>query len=342
MWRKLVYPILIAVLVFFLIRKWGELADLFSVLKTGSWILIICATLFQVLYYIFFSATYQSGMRAVGIPYRLREMTPVILSQQVVNVITGGAGMMGTALLIDDARRRGFTVLRATAGWLLALVLDYFGILIGLFLGFGYVFWKQNVSGYQILATAILLSLVILIATLFLLAAFQPKILRATLRTIAWGLEHIRRLIHRSSRSIHEWIEIITEEFQKATAVIQKNPRELYRLVFYALFSHLVNLTCLQMLFFAFGQTVPLSTLIAGYAAGKLFLVISITPQGLGVVEGVMTLIFTKLGVPGAVAAVVVLAFRGMNLWLPVLVGGFMLRKVRSLHQISLSEPATI
>jgi len=39
---------------------------------------------------------------------------------------------------------------------------------------------------------------------------------------------------------------------------------------------------------------------------------------GIGVVEGIMTLVFTSLGIPAAVAATVTLAFRGLTFWLPM------------------------
>lgn len=340
MWRKLLYPVLLGVLIFFLIRKWSELTTLVSVLHSGSWLLIVAALLFQVLYYVFFAATYQMGMVAVGINYQLREMIPVILSQQVVNIVTGGAGMMGTALLIDDARRRGATsVLRGVVGYLLGLVCDYTGIMLALVLGFGYVFWSHNLPTYQIVATSILLGLIVLINLAFILAATRPHILAFILHILVKLVDFARRIFHRSAKSLSGWVETTITEFKMATEHMRKHPARVYELIFFAFFSHVVNITCLQLLFLAFGQNVPLGALIAGYAVGKLFLVISVTPQGLGVVEGAMSLVFVKLGVPTATAVVVVLAFRGINLWLPVIVGAFTLRRVRSLHHTEPVEP---
>lgn len=339
MWRKLLYPILIGVLIFFLVKNWHEFADLIKVLHSGSWLLILAAIFFQILYYVFFAATYQMGMVAVGIPYKLREMIPVILSQQVVNIVTGGAGMVGTMLLIDDARRRSAThVLRGVAGYLLGLMCDYTGIMIALVFGFGYVFWRRDLPSYQVIATSILLGVIILINLAFVLAATKPRVLASILHTLTWVIDRVRRVFHRSAKSLSEWVESVITEFKSATETMRSNPGKVRELIFFALFSHLVNITCLQLLFLAFGQPVDIGTLVAGYAVGKLFLVISITPQGLGVVEGAMTLVFAKLGIPTPTAVVVVLAFRGMNLWLPVVVGAFTLRRVRGFHNAPDSE----
>jgi len=69
---------------------------------------------------------------------------------------------------------------------------------------------------------------------------------------------------------------------------------------------------------------------VAGYAVGILFWIVSITPQGIGVVEGVMTLAFTSLGIPTAVAATVVLAFRGLTFWIPMLLGFFAVQRMHT------------
>ena len=72
-----------------------------------------------------------------------------------------------------------------------------------------------------------------------------------------------------------------------------------------------------------------LGPLTAGYAIGFVFWVVSPTPQGIGVVEGVMALVYTSLGVP-APAVLAVLTFRGLTFWLPLLIGFFLLHRVRS------------
>jgi uncharacterized membrane protein YbhN (UPF0104 family) len=61
-----------------------------------------------------------------------------------------------------------------------------------------------------------------------------------------------------------------------------------------------------------------------------LFWMVSITPQGIGMVEGAMVLVCTSLGVPAAEATAITLAFRGLSLWLPLLVGFFLLRRLRT------------
>ena len=56
---------------------------------------------------------------------------------------------------------------------------------------------------------------------------------------------------------------------------------------------------------------------IGGFSIGWLFLIVSPTPAGLGIVEGAMTLALASLHVPLEAATVITLAYRGLTFWLP-------------------------
>ncbi len=96
-----------------------------------------------------------------------------------------------------------------------------------------------------------------------------------------------------------------------------------------AIIAHLINIISLYCLFLAFHQQIEFGPLVSGYAIGILFLNISPVPQGIGVVEGVMALVYTSLGVNGFAAVFIVMAFRALNFWLPMLMGFILLRRVK-------------
>jgi hypothetical protein len=56
----------------------------------------------------------------------------------------------------------------------------------------------------------------------------------------------------------------------------------------------------------------------AGSAIAYLFLVISPTPAGIGIVEGIMPLALSSLNVPWSQAIIVTLAYRGVTFWFPL------------------------
>jgi phosphatidylglycerol lysyltransferase len=137
-------------------------------------------------------------------------------------------------------------------------------------------------------------------------------------------------LIKRPDILDEAWVEQNSAEFTEAAMAIAARPAQLLRTIGIAFAAHTVNLATLYVLFLAFHQKVHFGVLVAGYAMGILFWIVAITPQGIGVVEGMMTLVFTSLGVPIERAAVISLAFRGLTFWLPLGIGFILLRRLKS------------
>jgi len=77
----------------------------------------------------------------------------------------------------------------------------------------------------------------------------------------------------------------------------------------------------LYLLFFAAGNSFDPVTALAGYGLPVLAGKLSILPGGLGVIEGGMAALYLTLGVPGEVVVVVVLGYRLLSFWVPVLLG---------------------
>jgi uncharacterized protein (TIRG00374 family) len=73
---------------------------------------------------------------------------------------------------------------------------------------------------------------------------------------------------------------------------------------------------------------VPFSagTIIGGFAITYLFLIVSPTPSGVGIVEGVMPLALSSLGVEWSQGVVITLAYRGITFWVPLGVGAIAFR----------------
>ena len=84
---------------------------------------------------------------------------------------------------------------------------------------------------------------------------------------------------------------------------------------------HVVNLAGLAALFLAFGQRLDPAALAAGFGMSIVFFILSIVPDGIGAVEGAMALVFISLGMEPAAAIAVTIAYRVLNVWIPVALG---------------------
>jgi uncharacterized protein (TIRG00374 family) len=81
------------------------------------------------------------------------------------------------------------------------------------------------------------------------------------------------------------------------------------------------DILTLYMLFLAAHYTANPGLVLAGYGLPLLAGKLSVLPGGLGVVEGGMVALYQALGVPGGEAVVVILSYRLISFWIPVLLG---------------------
>jgi phosphatidylglycerol lysyltransferase len=312
-----------------LISQFTALEKLGATLAHGQWDWVLAAAALQLVYYLVYAWLYQAAFYAVDVQSSVIGLIPVLFSSVYLNVAAPLAGTSGNALFIDDARRRGESPARAVAGTLLVLVADFGAFLIILAAGLIVLFAWHDLQVYEAVAALLLLLLVSGLCGMLLLGVWRPDILRRILTWLQNITNRLGRKFGRPALLSETWADNNAAEFSGAALAAAAHPARLIRPLMVALLSHLVDLLSLFALFLAFYHAVSPGVLIAGYAMGILFWIVSITPQGIGVVEGMMTLVLASLGVPADKAAVISLSFRGLSFWLPFFIGFFLLHRMR-------------
>jgi len=333
--RRWVFWLLVIAFVWFLVSRFTEVEKLTKTLAQGQWQWMGIAALLQAVHFLLYAGLYESAFATVGVRVRFRDVLSLVFGALFVNVVvpTGGMGLAGPALFIDDAARRGQSPGRTAIGTLVQLVADYAAFAFVLVIGLAYLFHQRDLRVYEIAGSIILMALIVVLSGSLLLGLWHPLALGRIMlwleRTVSWLAAKARR---RSPLS-PGWAQKRTDEFSAATEAVARHRYEPLRTVGIALAAYVADLACLYALFLAFHQPVKLGPLVAGFAMGMVFWIVSITPEGIGVVEGVMTLVYTSLGVPAEAAALVSLSFRGLTFYIPVVIGFFLLRRMKSFRR---------
>ncbi len=328
--RRWIFWILIIAFLWVVISRFSEIKKLAETLMGGQWQWVAVAALTQVVFYITYTAIYHSAFQTVGVKSRLSELLPVTFGSIFLNVAAPSGGASGAALFVDDASRRGQSGARAAVGTLLVMIADFSAFLVLLVAGMVYLFTHHTLKIYESAAAAILLLIIGSLTGFLLLGLWRPQWLHKILAWVRGVANRLAHFIKRPDFLEEAWVERNTAEFTEAAMAIAAQPAMLLQTLGIALISHLVNLTSLYFVFLAFQQRVHFGVLVAGYAMGILFWIVAITPQGIGVVEGMMTLVFASLGVPIERATVIALAFRGLSFWLPLATGFILLRRLKT------------
>ncbi|MEN6371824.1 MAG: lysylphosphatidylglycerol synthase transmembrane domain-containing protein [Armatimonadota bacterium] len=332
--RRWIFWLLIIAFIWLLVSRFTEVEKLVRTLALGQWQWIGAAALLQGAYYLIVTWHYQTAFSAVELPRCFWHLLPVVFVALFLNVVvpTGGMGVAGPALFVDDAERQGLPPGRAVAATLLALVTDYAAFTLVLIVGLVYLFFEHDLSTYVIVGSIILMLLSTGLTILLLLGLWEPAFLARLLIWFQRAIDHLATRLHRHSPLTADWSQKLSGEFETAAAAIERNLSKCLGTFCISLGSYAVDIVSLYVLFVAFRQPIGFGALVAGFAVGIVFWIVSITPEGIGVVEGVMTLVYTSLGIPAEASTLVALSFRGLTFWLPLGIGFLMVHRIRSLE----------
>ncbi|MEG0504291.1 MAG: lysylphosphatidylglycerol synthase transmembrane domain-containing protein, partial [Raoultibacter sp.] len=125
------------------------------------------------------------------------------------------------------------------------------------------------------------------------------------------------------------WIEGAVESFGDAAALIVQNPKTTAKVFGCSILASTCELACFCLVGIAFDVYIP-QALICGYVVATLFAMISITPQGVGVVEAALLVLFSSYGINGAAGMAIALVYRGLVFWMPFLIGAILIQRTKT------------
>jgi len=92
-------------------------------------------------------------------------------------------------------------------------------------------------------------------------------------------------------------------------------------IVFWGTLNWLLDCACFAMMFVAIDAPIPWKGLLLAYGAGQLAATLPVTPGGLGVVEGSITVALVAFGGAEASTAYAVLLYRVISFWMILVIG---------------------
>jgi uncharacterized protein (TIRG00374 family) len=256
----------------------------------------------------------------------ITKITLMSAAANFVNVIAPSAGMGGMAVFISNAKNDGQSTGKATVVSVLFVFIDYIAFLIVLTSGLIILSRRNNLSPSELAASAVILAIA---ATLGFLLYLGSRSAESLGNALAWMARLVNRIvkpfIHRdylSEARAHEFASEMATDLKS----LPGRSRSLLKPLLYAFSSKVLMMGVLMASFLSFQVPFTAGTIIGGFSIAYLFLIVSPTPSGIGIVEGIMPLALTSLRVPWSEAVIITLAYRGVTFWFPLGVGAVALR----------------
>jgi phosphatidylglycerol lysyltransferase len=314
----------------------GPMHHMADALASGRAEWLIAAAFFQILYYTLYGVLYWSAFRAVEVDSRSLKLIPLVLGSLAVSVAAPGGTAVGATLFINDAVKRGQSPVRAAAGTMLVVIAELSGVALLTLIAIRSLFTQGMLKPYQITCAGILLLIILLLAAIITVGIWRPEVVERLTSLAARITNWFFRLLRRHEPLRPGWSDEVSEEIIASAVALRQRPMDVAMTFAIAFLMFVVDIISMALIFPAFGQAISFGKLLAGFALGMLFWIVSPTPQGIGVVESVMALAYGSFGVPPAKALLIALAFRGMTFWIPMLVGALM---VRNLQPVRVAPP---
>lgn len=325
---------ILLILVFFLgsglvVLSFGELENTWKTLQHSDFRFMGLAILLIAVWTLSEAWGYDFLYRLMDVEESLWRLILLSSAANFINVVAPSGGFGGLAVFIDDAGRRKYPRGLAAAAGALHLFLEYAAFMVILGLGWAVFIRRNDLKPGEMTASFIMLGIVIGLGILIYIGSHSGEELG---RVLAWFSRQLNRVIWPLMRREY-FREIAAKEFGMEVAeglsILRIKHRGAVIPFVFAVTSKLLQTAILAMTFLAFQVDFSFGTVVAGFASCYLFLIVSPTPSGIGVVETLLPLTLNSLNIPWEQAVIVTLTYRGITFWLPLMVGGLALRQLQ-------------
>ena len=325
--RNLMAGLIIIVVLAFVFFRGDQINELASTMAKGALIPLVIAILTQLCKYFSQSFAYKYSFQAVGETMKPRNTLPLVFGTFFLNTVFPSLNLAGTTLVVDDARRRGIAPGKATSAALLMQITVDSAFATIMVISFSILALTVGLNPVWLLLGLVVILLVSAMIGIMALGNKNPDLLIRILNPIASFINRV--LVRFKKEPLKPWVEKTIMSFSSAARLIISNPKSTAKAFGCSIIASCCELSAFALVGFSFGVSVP-ESLVCGYVVATLFAMISITPQGVGVVEAAVTVAFTAFGASATAGMAIGLVYRGIVFWMPFIIGAILIQTTKT------------
>ncbi len=321
--KKALFLVLAIVAICFLLGNADTINDFVSTVQTGATGPIILAIVFMLLRHLTQAYSYKTAFEAVDLRGRgIWEYIVLIFSLVFINTFCLFSGATGVAFIIDDAHRKGADLGKSTSGAILSQIGYFAAVLVISIIGFVTMIVSGSMNVLFVVGGLLLAGTLLVLSSLFVIGYYKPDWLYSLFAHIEKFARKVVALFKKVLAPA--WGSAMADSFIKSARIMAHNPSGTAISVGWASLSAIINMVCLVAIGYAFGFE-NVAALIAAFALAAISVILSPTPQGVGVVEAAIAAVLTAAGCDLAAATAIALVYRGIMFWIPFCIGAVLL-----------------
>jgi uncharacterized protein (TIRG00374 family) len=332
-WKLVLNVVTIFALIILVIAIRGQLAQTFhNLFRVNAWALLLIIPV-EYLNYDAQARLYRGLFSIVGNKLSYRSLFETSLELNFINNVFPSGGVTGISYFGVRMRGTDITGSKATVVQLLKLGMLFLSfeilIVLGLFI--------LAIDGHM---NSLILLLSGSLTTLLLVGTVAFAYIIGSKRRIAGFFTFLTRVLNKLIYVVRpnhpETINTARarqafEDLHENYMLISKDWRQLKRPFFWALMANFWEIMAVYVVYVAFGHFVNFGAVIIAYAIANFAGLVSVLPGGIGVYEGLMTLVLVATGIPSRISLPVTVMYRVINMLVQLPPGYFFYH--RTLHQ---------
>lgn len=302
-----------------------QLKEFLDAVRKGSPYLLLLAVAAQLGKYTAQGFGFKACFHAVDAKIDFKMGLGLVFGTFFVNTIAPSLNLAGTSLVVDRGHKEGIPAGKCTsAAFLMQLCIDS-GFVMIMLISFGVLSFTVGLQPGWFLLGLVAIALVGGLATVMFLGGTRPHLVLKVLKPIERLVDKVLKKLKKNP--IDPWAERTVESFSESSKQIVRTPKRTLAAFGCSLIASACEVTCFALVGVAFGIH-NIEALVCGYVLATLFAMVSIVPQGVGVVEAAVMVGFGLFGVNTAAGMATVMVYRGIVFWLPFLVGAIVIQRM--------------
>ncbi len=315
-WKVAVNVLTLAALVLLVVFSWNQLAQTFhNLFRVHAWALLLIIPV-EYLNYDAQARLYKGLFEITGNKLEYWPLFKSSLELNFVNSVFPSGGVTGISYFGMRMRGADITGAKATVVQLLKLALLFLSFEVLIVLGIFFLAVEGHMNSIILLVAGSLTTLLVVGTAGF---AFIIGSRQRISSFFTWCTVQLNKLIHLVRPQHHETINIeraraIFDDLHDNYMLVRKDWRALKWPFVQAFLANFWEVVAVYIVYIAFGHLVNFGAVIIAYAVANFAGLVSILPGGIGVYEGLMTLVLAASGIPSAVGLPVTVMYRIVNM----------------------------
>jgi len=303
-WLRYVLGLALAVLALWALSgRRDELSGATKYLSHLDWVWLVLGVAGEAASLVAFGLIQKRLLEAGDVRIGIGRVTAITFASTAIANSMPAGPVVSSVFAFHQYRRQGAD--DAFAGWILAAVFVSASVSLALVAAAGLAIAGAEGAGFDLVwVTVGVLAVAVVIGAVFV----QPRALAAV---CYFFVRTSQRLFHRPRGESAACVEAMIDRI----SLVHLSVRQIVSVTWWGVANWVFDCGCLALSFMAVGAGVPWKGLLLAYGAGQLAVNLPITPGGLGVVEGSLTIALVAFGGAETQTVAAVLLYRIISFW---------------------------